>query len=318
MSMPATPPSPLSHYMSACGALPVHMEAEAAVGEGARLYCPNPQCSQLLVADEKHADTPIDCPHCKHKLCANCGITWHAGMTCQQYQAQPGALRSKDDQALLDYAEQAGMRRCPACGVMVERTEGCSYMSCRCGARFCYSCGRRKEPHSNHYCDCKPAAEQWLSPPPGMARALEEYDARAAQQRGQAHHAARQRGRAQDAAAAAAAAAAQQQRLLQAEAAQQAAAQERAQHLAARRAALYAQQQQQARQQQAQQQEQERRQQARQEERQQRAQQKQQQQERQQRAQQRQQQRVQQELHFPRRRKQQEQHLVQQQQHHSS
>ncbi len=159
MSMPATPPSPLSHHMSACGALPVQMEAEAAVGEGARLYCPNPQCSQLLVADEKHAggcippaacfcsrrrrcssgagacrlrlgagqmgplvllmasgacwvqpgprargwaataprlqpppsaDTPIDCPHCKHKLCANCGITWHAGMTCQQYQASAG------------------------------------------------------------------------------------------------------------------------------------------------------------------------------------------------------------------------------------
>lgn len=34
---------------------PLQMEAEAAVGEGARLYCPNPKCSQLLVADEKHA-----------------------------------------------------------------------------------------------------------------------------------------------------------------------------------------------------------------------------------------------------------------------
>ncbi|KAL4421593.1 hypothetical protein ABPG75_010884 [Micractinium tetrahymenae] len=170
------------------------MEAEAAVGEGARLFCPNPKCSQLLVADDKRADTPIDCPHCEHKLCANCGVAWHADMTCQQYQAQPGALRSKDDQALLDFAQQAGMRRCPACGVMVERTEGCSYMSCRCGACFCYSCGKRKEPHSNHYCDCKPAAEQWLRPPPGMARALQQFDAQAAQRQARANAAAGQQG----------------------------------------------------------------------------------------------------------------------------
>ncbi len=116
---------------------------------------------------------------CSQKqLCANCGVAWHAGMTCQQYQvcnskglcarvlgclpaqpggttlqsrsgaalapwngpikcplttpatkvhssmqAQPDALRSKEDQALLDLAEQEGMRRCPACGAMVMRTE---------------------------------------------------------------------------------------------------------------------------------------------------------------------------------------------------
>lgn len=135
------------------------------MGEGARLYCPNPKCSQLLVADDKRAggcgqpllccagrlshsgrcwctlallgplrdkatsatkvrkhleilqtltlkrasptprsvrvlpsDTPIDCPYCKHQLCANCSVAWHAGMTCQQYQvggppAAPAAAR---------------------------------------------------------------------------------------------------------------------------------------------------------------------------------------------------------------------------------
>lgn len=42
---------------------------------------------------------------------------------CVPLQAQPGALRSKEDQALLDLAEQEGMRRCPACGAMVQRTQ---------------------------------------------------------------------------------------------------------------------------------------------------------------------------------------------------
>ena len=39
------------------------METEAAVGEGARLYCPNPACSQLLLADDKRADVAMDCPY---------------------------------------------------------------------------------------------------------------------------------------------------------------------------------------------------------------------------------------------------------------
>ena len=43
-------------------ALP-QMEAEAAIGEGARLFCPNPQCSMLLLNDDKQADAPIDCPY---------------------------------------------------------------------------------------------------------------------------------------------------------------------------------------------------------------------------------------------------------------
>ncbi|PSC68928.1 E3 ubiquitin-ligase RNF144A-like [Micractinium conductrix] len=148
------------------------METEAAVGEGARLYCPNPACSQLLLADDKRADVAMDCPYCQQELCANCGVAWHENLTCQQYQAQPGALRSKEDQALLDFAEKEGMRRCPACGVMVERIEGCSYMSCRCGSRFCYGCGKRKDPGSSHYCNCKPHHEQWLRPPPQVAAVL--------------------------------------------------------------------------------------------------------------------------------------------------
>jgi E3 ubiquitin-protein ligase RNF144 len=64
------------------------MEAEAAVGEGARLFCPNPRCSQLLIADDKRADTPLDCPYCAQRVCAQCGVAWHKGLTCNQYQVR--------------------------------------------------------------------------------------------------------------------------------------------------------------------------------------------------------------------------------------
>lgn len=41
----------------------------------------------LQVADDKRADQAIACPYCDCQLCANCGVAWHKGMTCQQYQA---------------------------------------------------------------------------------------------------------------------------------------------------------------------------------------------------------------------------------------
>ena len=56
------------------------------MGEGARLFCPNKKCSQLLIADDKRANTAMECPYCTEQLCANCGVAWHQGMTCQQYQ----------------------------------------------------------------------------------------------------------------------------------------------------------------------------------------------------------------------------------------
>jgi hypothetical protein len=137
------------------------METEAAVGQGVRLYCPNARCSKLLIADDKRADTPLPCPYCGERLCANCGVTWHAGMTCQAYQARPDALSSAEDRALMELGKKEGMKRCPACGVMVQRTMGCAHMKCRCGAAFCYCCGKQKGGNDPHFCKCTPAQQQW-------------------------------------------------------------------------------------------------------------------------------------------------------------
>ena len=96
-------------------------EAEAVIGPGARFYCPNRACNALLVADDKRPDAPIDCPHCHERLCANCCVAWHEGMSCRQYQSRPEALGSAEDRALMQLAESSRMKRCPGCGAMVER-----------------------------------------------------------------------------------------------------------------------------------------------------------------------------------------------------
>lgn len=47
-------------------------------------------------------------------------------------QALPAAVRGADDAELLQLAEKENWRRCPKCGHLVERTEGCSFIVCKC------------------------------------------------------------------------------------------------------------------------------------------------------------------------------------------
>lgn len=47
------------------------------------------------------------------------------------------------DEALESLMGSMGWRRCPDCGMGIERTQGCSHMVCVCGGEFCYSCGER-------------------------------------------------------------------------------------------------------------------------------------------------------------------------------
>eukprot|EP00177_Eucheuma_denticulatum_P002523 GFKZ01004527.1.p1 GENE.GFKZ01004527.1~~GFKZ01004527.1.p1 ORF type:complete len:315 (-),score=33.03 GFKZ01004527.1:352-1296(-) len=48
-----------------------------------------------------------------------------------------------DDGILMSLMDTMGWKRCPDCGMGIERTQGCPHMVCVCGGEFCYSCGER-------------------------------------------------------------------------------------------------------------------------------------------------------------------------------
>ncbi|KAJ4490740.1 hypothetical protein J3R30DRAFT_129869 [Lentinula aciculospora] len=116
-----------------------------------RVYCPYPRCSAFLGSwsSLKHSYDVFDssstpepppshqCPSCFERLCVLCKDPAHSAtaLTCPVIEE-----RLAEDQ-LRDLARENDWQSCPGCKAIVELTEGCNHMVCRCRSEFCYGCG---------------------------------------------------------------------------------------------------------------------------------------------------------------------------------
>ncbi|WOH03595.1 hypothetical protein DCAR_0622994 [Daucus carota subsp. sativus] len=113
-----------------------------------RCYCPNRDCSVLIVNECGGSVKQSKCPKCKKLFCFSCKIAWHAGYRCEEGRE----LRDRNDVAFGVLAERKKWKRCPVCHHFVELISGCSIVKCRCGTDFCYSCGKKV---NRHWCSCQ-------------------------------------------------------------------------------------------------------------------------------------------------------------------
>ncbi|KAK4461202.1 hypothetical protein QBC42DRAFT_270583 [Cladorrhinum samala] len=95
-----------------------------------RGYCGNPSCSARLsmAKTDIGADGPariIYCKTCRSTTCLKCRNLHHPGRSCRENDASLAQL--------LDLGKSSGWKRCTSCGALVERTDGCQYVKCRCG-----------------------------------------------------------------------------------------------------------------------------------------------------------------------------------------
>ncbi|OIT20369.1 PREDICTED: probable E3 ubiquitin-protein ligase RNF217 [Nicotiana attenuata] len=109
---------------------------ESAVLGLAHCYCPNQNCSVLILDECGGNAKRSKCPNCKSLFCFQCKLPWHAGLRC-------GELRDENDVAFRVLAKRKKWKRCPKCRHFVELVDGCKSVRCRCGAKFCYKCGGR-------------------------------------------------------------------------------------------------------------------------------------------------------------------------------
>ncbi|KAF6749884.1 hypothetical protein DFP72DRAFT_911966 [Ephemerocybe angulata] len=104
-----------------------------------RVYCPRPKCSAFL---GPAAGPSVQCRACSISVCTKCKEVAHPGESC----AESKALEKTKKLA----AEQL-WRSCPKCKAIIEKTEGCNHMVCRCTQEFCYRCGLPWRPRT---CTC--------------------------------------------------------------------------------------------------------------------------------------------------------------------
>ncbi|KAG4199372.1 hypothetical protein ERO13_A05G142700v2 [Gossypium hirsutum] len=108
---------------------------------GGQLYCPFKDCSALLLNDNQEVIAETECPYCHRLLCARCKVSWHSGISCEEYQKLSEDERGSEDLMVRNLAKEKKWNRCPRCHIIVERTEGCLHMTCWCKYEFCYACG---------------------------------------------------------------------------------------------------------------------------------------------------------------------------------
>ncbi|KAK1301716.1 hypothetical protein QJS10_CPB12g01385 [Acorus calamus] len=98
-----------------------------------QFYCPYKDCSALLTLDDHKREEEFLCPHCKRGCCAKCGVEWHKGLSCEEYQKSEAAEEGRREAAAFDaLVKKERWQRCPACKFYVQKEKwGCHYIQCR-------------------------------------------------------------------------------------------------------------------------------------------------------------------------------------------
>ncbi|KAM0923495.1 hypothetical protein ACQ4PT_005513 [Festuca glaucescens] len=128
---------PSDLFVRWCGAL-----CESMFMGARRTYCPFPDCSEMMVADDVSDGcvTQSECQVCRRLFCANCQVPWHAGVSCAEFAQLGAGERGREDLLLMETARESKWKRCPRCRFYVEKSHGCLHITCRCGFQFCYGC----------------------------------------------------------------------------------------------------------------------------------------------------------------------------------
>ncbi|KAJ4875087.1 zinc finger (C3HC4-type RING finger) family protein [Raphanus sativus] len=124
---------------------------ENAIPVTERVYCPYLRCSALMSKTKisESAKTLLSaypasgvrrCVECRGLFCVDCKVPWHGKLSCAEYKKlhpNPPA----DDVKLKSLANNKMWRQCGKCQHMIELSQGCNHITCRCGHEFCYNCG---------------------------------------------------------------------------------------------------------------------------------------------------------------------------------
>jgi len=112
-------------------------------------YYANIDCTAFIRVKDISADIGT-CIDCNETTCVQCKHRAHDGLCPSDPHVQ----------LLMDAAKRAKWQQCAKCRNMVELSQGCFHMYCRCGHEFCYLCGVHWKT-----CRCPQWDEEFLTRP---------------------------------------------------------------------------------------------------------------------------------------------------------
>ena len=94
--------------------------------------CPYPNCDSYLELKEL-LNKEVTCKN-KHTYCFECLKKPHGNLPCND----------DIDKSLKDYAINNFVKKCPQCGIIIEKINGCNHITCtQCGYQWCWLCNEK-------------------------------------------------------------------------------------------------------------------------------------------------------------------------------
>ena len=114
-------------------------------------FCPYPDCdsyAELLNIKNKN----VKCLN-NHKFCFLCLEKPHEGKPC----------KDKIDKSMENFAKNHFIKKCPHCGIITEKIEGCNHITCsKCSFQWCWLCNQKYDPE--HFREGKCKGLQYFKP----------------------------------------------------------------------------------------------------------------------------------------------------------
>ena len=113
--------------------------------------CPFPNCDSFLELKEIK-NQYVTCEN-NHTYCFECLKEPHGNLPCNE----------KVDNSIIEYAKNNFVKKCPNCGIITEKQNGCNHITCsKCQYQWCWLCNQKYE--NNHFNEGKCKGFQFFKP----------------------------------------------------------------------------------------------------------------------------------------------------------